>query len=106
MKQHDPIKLTPTERSDLGSITKHPGLTVLIERIIGGHAEQQLQQIHTVQPDDPDRSTKLDGIGAVAFAMKLTYEMAKREIEFNWKILQEQEEALAKQGKNELEKAQ
>lgn len=104
MKQHDPIKLSPTERSDLGSITKHPGMTVLVEKIIAGHAQQQLEQIHSVQPDDPARVTKLDGIGAVAFAMRLTLELVRKEIDLNWRTLQAEEEA--RKPKNELELTQ
>jgi hypothetical protein len=105
MKQHDPIKLNATERSDLGSITKHPGMVVLVDKILAGHAQQQLEQIHTVQPDDPDRVTKLDGISAVAFAMKLTLELVRKELNLNWRTLQE-EESRTREAKNEAEKTQ
>jgi len=106
MKQHDPIKLSPTERSDLGSITKHPGMVVLVEKIMAGHVQQQLEQVHSVQPDDPARVTKLDGIGAVAFAMKLNLELVRKEIDLNWRMLQEAEEARSRQPKNEMEMTQ
>lgn len=105
MEKHKEIKLNATERSDLGAVQKHPGVQVLVERIIAGHAQQQLEQIHTVQPDDPNRVTKLDGISAVAFAMKLNLELVRQELDYNWKILQAQEER-AKAVKNESEKTQ
>ena len=91
MKQHAPIKLNSAERVDLGSITKHPGMEVLLKKILAGHVQQQLEMIHDVQPDDPDRTSKLDGIGAVAFAMKLTEQLLLRELEENWKYLLQQE---------------
>lgn len=93
MEKHNPVPLTGTERTDLASITRHPGMTVLIEKIIGTHMRGQLEMVHNVQPDDPYRVTKIDGICAVANGMKLTYELAKAEVERNWRILQEQEEA-------------
>ena len=107
MKKHDPIKLSPTERVDLGSITKHPGLSVLVDKIIAGHAQQQLEMIHTVEPDDPERVTKLDAISATAYAMKLTHELVKREIELNWKnLLEEEERRVREAAENETEKTQ
>jgi hypothetical protein len=99
MKQHDPIKLSPAERSDLGSITRHPGMAV-VDKILAEHVQKALEQVHEVQPDDPDRTTKLDGIGSVAFAMKMTLELLRKEIHRNWQILQQEEEA----AKNESEK--
>jgi hypothetical protein len=103
MKLHDPIKLTPAERADLGSISRHPGMIVLIEKILAGHTQQQLEMIHTVQPDDPQRVSKLDGISAVAFAMKLTLELVRREVDFNWRTLQGEEETRERAAKNEME---
>jgi hypothetical protein len=106
MEKHNPVPLTATERVDLGSITRHPGMTVLLEKIIGTHMRGQLEMVHNVQPDDPHRVTKIDGICAVANGMKLTYELAKREIERNWKILEEQEVQRQREVKNEMELTQ
>lgn len=106
MKQHDPIKLGPTDRVDLASITKHPGMVVLVEKILAAHVKQQLEMVHDVQPDDPNRITKIDGICAVANGMKLTLELVRRELDFNWRTLQEQEVARDRAVKNATEKTQ
>lgn len=90
MKKHEPIELTSAERIDLASITKHPGMGV-IQKILKGHVDQQLAMVFDVQPDDPDRTTKLDGIGSVAYAMKLTHELFTNEVKRNWEILQREE---------------
>ena len=92
MKQLMPVVLTQAERMDLASITKHPGMNVLVDRIVDVHVRQSLEQIHGVQPDDPDRTSKLDGIGTVSFGMKLLSEAVKSELKRNWDILAKQEE--------------
>ena len=99
MEKHNPTKLTPIQRVDLGSITKHPGMAVLLDAILGKHLREQLEMVHNVQPDDPYRVTKIDGICAVANGMKLAAELLKRELDFNWRILEDEE----KQRKREAE---
>jgi hypothetical protein len=106
MKKHDPIKLNPAERTDLASITKHPGMTVLVERIVEGHVNQQLAMIFDVQPDDADRVTKLSAIAETAYAMELFSKLVQDELARNWGILQQEEESRARAAKNEAEKTQ
>ena len=108
MEMHLPMKLGPTERVDLASITKHPGMTVLVDKILRGHALQQREMIHEVALDDADRITKLSAICAVADAMKLTLELVRRELDYNWRMLQEEEERRAKEAaaENETERTQ
>ena len=53
--------------------------------------------VHNVQPDDPDRVTKIDGICAVANGMKLMLELARKELDLNWRTLQAQEEQRARE---------
>ena len=101
MEKHNPTKLTPTQRVDLASITKHPGMTVLLDAILGKHLREQLEMVHNVQPDDPYRVTKIDGICAVANGMKLAAELLRRELDYNWRILEEEEVARKKAAQNE-----
>lgn len=101
MEKHSPTKLTPTQRVDLGSITKHPGMFVLLDAIVQKHLREQLEMVHNVQPDDPNRITKIDGICAVANGMKLTLELMRRELDYNWRILEEEEVARKKQANEE-----
>lgn len=91
MKKHDPVKLTQAERMDIASITKHPGMAAVIDRILGQHYDQQMAMIHTVQIDDADRIVKISAICAVADAMKLNIECLKQELQLNWEILAKQE---------------
>lgn len=91
MEKHSPTKLSPTQRVDLGSITKHPGMTVLLEAIVTKHLREQLEMVHNIQPDDPNRVVKIDGICAVANGMKLTLELMRRELDYNWRILEDEE---------------
>ena len=92
MKAHKPIELTPAERLDLASITKHPGMLVLVDKILESHVKEELHSIYEVQLDDPERVTKLDAICASAYAMKLTLELIRGELVRNWNILAKQEE--------------
>ena len=78
--------------------------TVLVDKILRGHALQQREMIHEVALDDADRITKLSAICAVADAMKLTFELVRRELDYNWRMLQEEEEQRAKEAENETEK--
>ena len=100
MEKHEPIyykKLTPAERGDMASITKHPGMDVVLEKIMKGHAHQQLLQIMDVPPDDPDRVPKLAAISSTAYAMQLFYELVKQELELNFRALQQEEERLKRE---------
>lgn len=106
MQKHDPIKLTPNERIELGSISRHPGMAILLEKILATHVRQQLEMVHSVQPDDPDRITRIDGICAVANGMKLAYELLLKEIDLNWRTLQAEEEQRKIEAKNEKGEAQ
>jgi hypothetical protein len=92
MEKHKPILLNPVQRAELASITKHPGLTVLLEDIIKGHIEQQLGMIFQVQPDDSERITKLAAIAETAYAMQLFYKVVKDEIDRNWNKIAAEEE--------------
>jgi hypothetical protein len=105
VKKHVPIKLGPTERVDLGSITKHPGMTVLLERIGKGHADQQLLSVLDVEPDDPERVVKIDAISSVAYAMKLFLELLRKEVVLNWEFLQQQEVERQKEAKKKAPEA-
>lgn len=100
---HLPTKLSPPERVDLASITKHPGMEVLLNKILETHVAQQLDRIHKVKLDDPDRVVKLDAICSVAHAMRLTAEIVKMEIAHNWKILEDEEKARRRAAANETE---
>ena len=94
MKVHEPIyfkKLSPAERADLGSITKHPGMDVFLEKILKGHCDQQLLQIMEVPPDDPNRQVKLNAISETAYSMQLFLELARQELGLNWKYLEAEE---------------
>jgi hypothetical protein len=91
-----PIILSPNERADLGSVQKHPGVVVLIEKIMKGHAQQMLAQIHTIELDDPARTAKLDAICSVAYAMQKSLDLVRRELQRNWDTLRQEEEAAEK----------
>lgn len=93
LKDHIPIILSQPERMDLGSITKHPGMMVLLDKIVRGHAQQQLHLIYKVPPDDANRVTKLDAISSTAYAMNLFEECIRQELQRNWDILAAQEKA-------------
>lgn len=102
---HKPTPLSPAERADLASITQHPGMWVLIGKILEAHARQQVDRIHTVSLADADRSTKIEAICSVAQGMTLTAEVVKMEIMHNWKTIQDAEIARAKAAEqNETEK--
>jgi hypothetical protein len=104
---HKPTPLTNAERNDLAAITKHPGMEVLIGKILEQHARQQLERIHKIPLDDAARVTKLDAICSVAQAMRLTTEIAKMELAHNWKTLEDAENARREKGKkNEKGKSQ
>lgn len=93
MQKFEPIKLDPGERIELASVQKHPGVAgVLIGKILEGHVNQALLKIYEVEPDDPDRTVKIEAISAVAYAMKLSRDLVKRELDRNWKIVMDEEE--------------
>jgi hypothetical protein len=92
MKDFLPTVLTTNDRANLGSVQKHPGFQVLLEKIMKGHAQQALYQIHDVPLDDPNRTAQLDAICSVAYAMQKSLDLVLRELKRNWEIL-EQEEA-------------
>jgi hypothetical protein len=91
LNRHLPVLLNQAERDDVGSIYKHPGLGVILGKILFGHYQQEMAGIHDIAVDDPDRITKLAATCAVADAMKMTIELLKRELDQNWLILQNQE---------------
>jgi hypothetical protein len=91
MKKHVAIKISSTEEIDLASIIKHPGMFVFVEKVLKGHVDQQLAMIFEVQPDDPDRLTKLAAISGTAYAMQLMLELARTELRELWKKLEAQE---------------
>lgn len=97
MKKHSPVKLTDVERADLASIVNHPGMDVVIKKIIGGHCEQQLGQIMEVDLDDADRDVKLAAISSTAYAMKLFRDLVVKEIQLNTDTLLKREEDLKRQ---------
>ena len=103
---HMPTPLSPAERMDLASITSHPGMSVLVGKIIETHVKQQMDEIHKVKLNDADRLVKLDAICALAQAMRLTAEIIKMEIAHNFKTLADAEEARAREAKKNEEKAQ
>ena len=94
MKKHDPIYKTlgPQKKTDLASITRHPGMAVLIEDLARGHLKQQLNQIMDVDVDDPERITKLAAISATAYAMDLFIKLLEQEMGYNFKAIQDEEE--------------
>jgi 23S rRNA maturation-related 3'-5' exoribonuclease YhaM len=83
---------------DLASITKHPGMVVLLDKLIRGHAQQQLHKIYEVKPEDPDRVTKLDAISSTAYAMNKMEEYIRRELEENWDLLARKEKIVQGNG--------
>lgn len=91
MKQLSNIPLSPVERTDLASVQRHPGVAVLVEKILATHARQQLEAVHDVQADDPDRVTKIDGICSVANGLKLALELLRREMDLNRRIFEQAE---------------
>ena len=93
LSEHVPVILNSVERMDLGSISKHPGMAVLLDKIMRGHAQQQLHMIYDVKPEDPDRVTKLNAISATAYAMNEFEKWIRLELEQNWKILAAKEKA-------------
>lgn len=80
---HLPIVLTGNERADLGSVQRHPGFVLFVEKVLKGHAQQQIHKIFEVELSDADRVTKLDAICAVAHAMQGTLELARWELDRN-----------------------
>jgi hypothetical protein len=64
----------------------------------------QLEMVHDVQPDDPHRVTKIDGICAVANGMKLTLEIVRATLKRNWETLQQEEERARAQNESEKTK--
>jgi len=98
---HKRTPLGPAERDDLAQITRHPGMDVLIERIMEGHVRAQLENVHKVKLDYADRRAKIDAICAVSTAMRLSLEIIKGELEDNWKTIQDAE---ISRKKNEMEK--
>jgi hypothetical protein len=97
MKDLLPIVLSPNERADLGSVQRHPGVVLLVEKIMKGHAQQALHQVYDVELDDPDRLTKIDAICAVAHAMQKSLDLVRRELDRNIKILTQEEEKARKE---------
>jgi hypothetical protein len=92
MKKPEPIKLNPAERVDLGSITHHPGLMVVL-KILRYHMHQTMTSIFDIQPDDPQRDVKLRAIGETAYAQKLNISTLEAEIQRNKDLLQQEEAA-------------
>jgi hypothetical protein len=88
MIKHKPITLNPAQRADLGSITRHPGMDVLVEVIMAGHLRQQEEAVHQIAPDDPDRIKKIDAICSVSYAMKLNLDLVRQELHSNWMRLE------------------
>ena len=97
MKDFLPIVLSNNERADLGSVQRHPGFVILVEKIMKGHADQALHQVYDIELDDADRVTKIDAICSTAFAMKKALDMVRRELDRNFKILTQQEEQARKE---------
>lgn len=99
MEKLKPAPLNAVERMQLGSIQRHPGMGVLVEKIMGYHAKEQLQLIYTVMPDDPDRVTKLDAISSVAFAMQLHLDLIRDELKRNLAWIENEEKQRLREGK-------
>jgi hypothetical protein len=102
---HKAVPLNPAERADLASITKHPGMEVLIGKILETHVKQQMERVHAIKLDDEHRLTKLDAVCSLAQAMRLTAEIIKMEILNNWAHLEAAELARSA-AKNETEMTQ
>jgi hypothetical protein len=90
--------LSAVERMDLGSITKHPGMVVLLDKLIRGHAQQQLHKIYEVKPEDPDRVTKLNAISSTAYAMNELEKWIRQELQHNWDVLAKKEKIVQGNG--------
>ena len=90
-KDFKPVVLSPTERVDLGSISKHPGMRVLFGHIAKEHCDQQQMAIMNVEPGDPNRVNQLASISATAYAMRLFLALLEQEVNHNWAILERAE---------------
>jgi hypothetical protein len=90
MKKPSPIKLNPAERVDLGSITHHPGLAVVL-KILRYHMNETMASIFDIQPDDAERDVKLKAIGETAYAQKLNITVLEQEIQRNKDLLIQEE---------------
>ena len=96
-----PVPLSPTERVDLGSITKHPGMAVLFGKIAKAHCDQQQMQVMNVPPTDPNHTSKLAAIGTVTYAMRLFLSVLEKEVNHNWAILEQAEINRKREAENE-----
>jgi hypothetical protein len=99
MEKHVAVILSPAEQADLGSITKHPGMHILVEKVMKGHVDQRLHQIYDVPLDDRDRITKLAAISASAVAMGDFLDFVRKELYENWKVLEQREAKAAQEMK-------